>query len=295
MDTKKFMFSASSFKEYLQCGLKFKFNKIDKLEKTEVATHHRWFGSLIHALIYHSVAEYDGNSKTMNLRKTPRTKETLELFEDLWHEKIKDNESEIILKSVGERPTGKFARGKLASLGSNNEEITQEDLEEGWKEQGLLMLKNGIEIIQGIHDIVELERKTFYHIKGYNFMGFIDVLAKDKDGKYEFYDFKTSWDNPYGLEDDFQFFGYAKAISEDKKLGINEEYFPKGHWVALRKGKTFTYELDKKKFWDTIRLTQKTMESIEANVFLPDYGGPLCKFCDFRHVCYGDDEKIWSR
>lgn len=295
MDTKKFMFSASSFKEYLQCGLKFKFNKIDKLPKTETATHHRWFGSLIHALIYYSIAEYDGDSKSMTLRKRARVKKTLEVFEELWEEKAKDNESQIILKSLGEKPLGKFARGKLASLGSTNEDIEQEALEAGWREQGRLMLQNGIDVVQGIHDIVELEKKMFYHIKGYNFMGFVDVLAKDKEGKYEFYDFKTSWDNPYGLEDDFQFFGYTKALSEDKKLGIKEQYFPRGYWVALRKGNLFPYELTKSKFWDTIKLTQKTMENIEANIFLPDYGGPLCKFCDYRHVCYGDDDSVWSK
>lgn len=295
MDTKKFTFSASSFKDYLQCGLKFKYSKIDKLERAETATHHRWFGSLIHALIYHSVAEYDGSSKNLTLTNRLRKKETLDLFEDIWEENPKTNEGEVILKSVGEKPKGKFSRGKLASLGVNDEEIDQKVLEEGWKDEARKMLENGIDIISDIHEIVELEKKTFYHVKGYKFMGFIDVLAKDKEGKYEFYDFKTSWDRSYDLENDYQFFGYAKAISEDKKLGINESYFPTGYWAYLRKKELLPYVLTKNKFWDMIHLTKSTMENIEANVFPPDYGGPLCKFCDFRHVCYGSDENIWSR
>lgn len=295
MNAKDFMFSASSFKDYLQCGLKFKFSKIDKAEKTETATHHRWFGSLIHSLIYHSVAEYDGSSKNLVLRKRARKKATLDLFEDLWEEKAKTNEGEVILKSLGEKPVGKFARGKIASLGSTNENIEQAMLDEGWREEARKMLENGINIITSLDNIVELEKKVFYHIKGYRFIGFVDVLAKDSEGKYEFYDFKTSWDRSYNLQEDFQFFGYSKALSEDKKLGVNEEYFPKGYWVYLRKGESLPYTLTKNKFWDMINLTSKTMENIEADIFLPDYGGPLCKFCDYRHICYGSDENIWKR
>lgn len=295
MDAKNFMFSASSFKDYLQCGLKFKFSKIDKAEKTDTATHHRWFGSLVHALIYYSIADYEGDSKTMKLRKRVRKKETLNLLESLWNEKAKNSDGEIILKSIGEKPKGKFSRGKIVSLGSNNEEIEQSDLEEGWLEEAKKMVSNGIDVISGIHEIVELEKKIFYHVKGYKFMGFVDVLAKNKNGEYEFYDFKTSWDKAYNLEDDFQFFGYAKALSEDKKLEIDEKYFPKGYWVFLRKGELLPYTLTKPKFWDMIKLTQSAMSNIEANIFLPDYGGPLCKFCDYRHICYGEDDKIWSR
>jgi CRISPR/Cas system-associated exonuclease Cas4 (RecB family) len=297
MDTKSFLFSASSFKDYLQCGLKFKFSRIDKAERTETATHHRWFGSLVHALIYYSIADYEGNSKTMNLRKRVRKKAALDMLEDLWKSKAKNSDAEIILKSIGDRPTGKFSRGKIKSLGNNNENISQEDLEEGWLEEAKIMLGNGIDVISGIHKIIELEKKIMYHVKGYKFMGFVDVLAQDSDGKYEFYDFKTSWEKPSqnDLHNDFQFFGYAKALSEDDKLGINEDYFPKGNWVFLRKGENISYELKKDKFWEMIRLTQSVMSNIEANIFLPDYGGPLCKFCDFRHICYGSDDKIWSR
>jgi CRISPR/Cas system-associated exonuclease Cas4 (RecB family) len=295
MDAKNFMFSASSFKDYLQCGLKFKFSKIDKAEKTETATHHRWFGSLVHALIYYSIADYEGDSKTMKLRKRVRKKETLNLLESLWNEKAKNSDGEIILKSIGEKPKGKFSRGKIVSLGSNNENIEQSDLEAGWLEEAKKMVSNGIDVISNIHEIVELEKKIFYHIKGYKFMGFVDVLAKNKEGEYEFYDFKTSWDKAYNLEDDFQFFGYTKALSEDKKLEIDEKYFPKGYWVFLRKGDLLPYTLAKEKFWQMIKLTQSAMDNIESNIFLPDYGGSLCKFCDYRHICYGEDEKIWSR
>lgn len=295
MDTKSFMFSASSFKDYLQCGLKFKYSKVDKRERAESSTHHRWFGSLVHSLIYHSIADYDGTSKDMTLRASPRKKETMELFEDIWHEKASNNEANIILKSLGDKPIGRFSTGKLASLGSTNGDMPQEELEEGWKEEARKMIENGIDILSDIHEIVELEKKIFYHVKGYKFMGFVDVLAKNKEGQYEFYDFKTSWDRSYDLDNDFQFFGYAKALSEDKGLGIKEDYFPTGYWVYLRKKELLPYELKKEKFWDMIRMTEKTMQNIESNIFLPDYGGPLCKFCDFRRICYGDDENIWTR
>jgi CRISPR/Cas system-associated exonuclease Cas4 (RecB family) len=295
MDTKSFMFSASSFKDYLQCGLKFKFSKIDKVKPTETATHHRWFGSLVHAMIYHSIADFDGSGKNLVLRKKPRKKTTLKIFENIWDGISKDNESEIIIKSIGEKPIGKFARGKIASLGSTNEGIEQSVLEEGWREEARKMIEHGIDVVSNIHKIVELEKKMFYRVRGHSFMGFVDVLAQDKDGLYEFYDFKTSWDKSYDLQNDFQFFGYAKAISEDKALGINESYFPKGHWVYLRKGELLEYKLNKSKFWEMMDITKSAMENMENDIFLPDYGGPLCRFCDFRHICYGDDDKVWGK
>lgn len=295
MNTKSFMFSASSFKDYLQCGLKFKFSKIDKVERTETATHHRWFGSLVHSLIYYSIADFDGSGKSLVLRKKVRKKAALKLLEELWQGKASNNDAEIIMKSIGEKPEGKFSRGKIASLGSNNEDIEQSMLEEGWLEEAKKMVGHGVDVIDNIHKIVELEKKIFYHVKGYKFMGFVDVLAQKEDGQYEFYDFKTSWDKSYDLDNDFQFFGYAKALSEDKGLGINESYFPTGYWVHLRKGELLPYNLTKGKFWDMIKLTQSAMDNMESDIFLPDYGGPLCKFCDFRHICYGSDDKIWSR
>lgn len=295
MNTKDFWFSASSFKDYLQCGLKFKFSKIDKVEPTVTATHHRWFGSLVHAMIYHSIADYDGSGKNLVLRKKNRKKTTLKVFEDVWDGNPKDNNAEIILKSIGEKPVGKFSTGKIASLGSTNSDIEQSVLEDGWREEARKMIENGIDVISGIHEIVELEKKMFYKVRGYNFIGFIDVLAKDKDGLYEFYDFKTSWDKSYDLQNDFQFFAYAKAVMEDSKIGIKESYYPTGYWVHLRKGDLLPYKLTKNKFWDMMDITKSAMENMESDVFLPDYGGPLCKYCDFRHICYGEDEKIWSR
>jgi len=295
MNTKTFMFSASSFKDYLQCGLKFKFSKIEKATPTETATHHRWFGSLVHSLIYYSTADFDGSGKNLVLRKKFRKKAALKLLDDIWNGKTPNNDAEIIVKSIGEKPNGKFSRGKIAALGSTNENIDQDLLEDGWKEEAKKMVENGIDILEGVHEIVELEKKIFYHVKGYKFMGFVDVLAKNKDGNFEFYDFKTSWDKAYDLDDDFQFFGYAKALSEDKGIGINEDYFPKGYWVHLRKGELLEYNLNKAKFWDMISVTETAMKNMENDIFLPDYGGPLCKFCDFRHICYGSDDKIWSR
>jgi CRISPR-associated protein Cas4 len=295
MNTKSFMFSASSFKDYLQCGLKFKFSKIDKVEKTETATHHRWFGSLVHSLIYYGIADFDGSGKNLILRKEARKKEALKILDELWDEKTPNSDAEIIAKSIGDKPNGKFARGKLVSLGSNNEDIEQSKLEEGWREEARKMIENGITVLESVHKIVELEKKIFYHVKGYKFMGFVDVLAQNENGDYEFYDFKTSWDKAYDLNDDFQFFGYTKALSEDKELGINESYFPKGYWVHLRKGEKLEYNLSKSKFWDMVNLTERAMKNMENDIFLPDYGGPLCKFCDFRHICYGSDDKIWGR
>lgn len=292
MDTKTFMFSASSVKEYMQCGLKFRYGRIDKLPRSESYSHHRWFGTLVHSLIYHSVAEHT-SSKELVMRDKPRTTFPTKLFEDVWTGRETDDPiAQVINKDLGEKPVGKFLTGKIKSLGKGNPDISQEDLEKAWKAEAKKMIKNGMRVLQDIPEIVELEKKMFWTIQGKRFIGFSDVVAKDADGKYQYFDFKTSWDKPgKKLDDDFQFFSYSLALKDI----LNLDYFPKGHYVHLKSGDVVEYELTPYVFGKMMGVVKGAFDDMEHNLFLPNYGSPLCPYCDFRHLCYGSDDKIWRR
>lgn len=293
MKTKGYTFSASSIKEYLQCGLKFKYGRVDKRERTITASHHRWFGTMVHNLIYAAIAEHK-SGKDLKLRKVPDEKLALNLLNTVWDaEESNDPVAKIVLKDMGERPTGKFATGKIKALGKDNEDtITQAQLEEGWKKEARKMVKNGIKVASQVPHIVELEYKLLWTMLGRRFVGYADILAQNDEGKYEFYDFKTSWNKPQEsyVAKDFQFFAYSMALHDLLDL----DYYPDGHLVHLRSGAVVTFHMTPEIRAKMLHTLKDVFDFIEMDIYFDDYDGYLCPYCDFRHICYGDKAKTWQ-
>lgn len=289
MNTKNYMFSASSVKEYMQCGLKFKFGRIDKLDRMEASTHHRWLGSLVHSLIYTSVADVEAGRKSLTLREGPIDEDSpLERLENLWNENPQDPIDEFIMKDIGEKPVGNFVTAAIKSLGQGVDNPSQDFLEKGWKTEAKKMVKNGIEVVKSINTITELEQKLFWTLLGRKFIGFIDVMGKDENGRIQFYDFKTSFRKPSQaqVDDDFQFFVYSIAIKDKLKL----DYFPVGNYVHLRSGSVVPFDLNENgMFPKMISQLKNSFDNLEDDLFFDDYNGPLCAYCDFRHICYGEN------
>jgi len=290
MNTYDYMFSASSIKEYQQCGLKFKFGRIDKLERMESSTHHRWLGSLVHNLIYTSVADVNEGMKSISIRENNFVDEStpLERLNNIWDENPQDEIDEFIMKDVGEKPKGNFVTAAIKSLGHGVDNPSQEYLEKGWKKEAEKMVLNGIGVVKNIHEIKTLEKKIFWNMMKRKFIGFIDVLGENEEGKIEFYDFKTSFKKPSKnqIDEDFQFFAYSLAL-KDK---FNLDYYPVGNYVHLRSGSVIPMNLNENgMFPKMIGQLRNSFENLEDDLFFDDYNGPLCAYCDFRHICYGKD------
>lgn len=287
---KTYLFSASSIKEYLQCGLKFKYGRIDKLFGTETPSHHRWFGTLVHSAIYSGISRGD----IKNLIPTGRVDEpyALSVLEAAWEGKSskKDPMIQSIVENLGPKPVGKFARGKIAALGVSDENISQEELEAAWKREARGMVLSGLAVVRAIPKIEMLEHKLLWTLGGSRFVGYIDVVSRDESGLYTFYDFKTTWDKPPKLADDFQFFAYSYGLRENKNLS----YFPVGHYVHLRSGAAIPVEVDSAAAKKMTKTTSNVLKNLEAGIFFDDYGGPLCPYCDFRNICYGSGG-AWKR
>lgn len=284
MDTNNFTFSASSVKDYIQCGLKFKYGRIDKATRSPAATHHKWMGDLVHNAIYASVARLS-SFKSWAVMDSPMTTEDLDaLFEELW-----SGTSGLIKTEVQAREKFRFVEKSSPLFNSIS---TPEDAELVWKKIAKEMITYGVEMLKGLQ-IVELEKKLVFTILKKNFVGFLDVLAVDPTtGQYIFYDFKTSWDKEpeSKLAEDIQFFCYALALKDILKL----DYWPTGYWVHLRTGKVVPYVLTPKTFSIAMAKMKKVFSNMENGVFFPAFGSPLCKYCDFRHLCYGSEDYLWQ-
>lgn len=278
-------FSASSVKEFLQCGLKFKYNRIDKLPRDETATHHRWFGTLVHETIYSTLGKAPEGGKDFELYSEPIRKFPTKLFNILWDGKESDDPHvKQISKALGDRPTGQFVPGKTVALGNNVAEPTQMFLEAGWKKEARKMVKNGIELLKSLL-VVEVEKKITWELDGYSFVGYVDLLVKDEDGIYSYYDLKTAWNRPTAsdMEKDFQFFFYSYALKEI--LGL--DYYPKGYFVHLRSGIPVEFSLVDNLYDYFTATFKRVVRDIEYNMFMPNYNSPLCGYCDFRTQCFG--------
>jgi hypothetical protein len=99
--TDTFRFSASSYKSYIQCGRKFKFEKIEKIKVNpdDEVGHARWMGKLVHASVYQSIADFnpEGDFKSWTLREgRPDLSRALKLFRALWEQDYSDPHTKVI-------------------------------------------------------------------------------------------------------------------------------------------------------------------------------------------------------
>lgn len=273
MNLDNFIFSPSSYKEYQQCGLKFRYKRVDKIPPGDEISHHRWYGRLVHELIYAGLAERTGK-KTYKLRETPDKEYALSLIEPIWSGKPIDKVSKLISKGLGDHPKD-FFPGRIKDL-------QEGDIEAGWKRQAYIMVGNGIDMVEGV-DIQQIETKMFWKYLGHNFIGYIDLIARNAQKRVEFYDYKTAWGKPgKSLQRDFQFYSYSLSLKQT--LGL--DYFPTGYWSHVKDGTLIPYEV-------TPEVEEMFKESdvfarLENDVF-PANHSLLCKFCDYRELCYGKD------
>lgn len=294
MNTKEFKFSASSLKTFLQCGQKFKYEKVDRLKPEMEVGHARWLGKVVHASIYAGVGEFkpDEGFKSWELDTYKVTSDTIEerihrtiaTANALWDR----DESTPYLKSLYEnevgsdQPTGRFMQKKKEP--SLNVE-DQGELEAAWKVQALKMAENGVRSLLRATELVKLEYDITFLFEDHKFSGFVDVLAKNKDGQYVYMDFKTVWDKPSEakLRQDPQFILYSYALKEI--LGL--DYYPKGYFVHLKSGKLVEFEMKPEVIPDFSKKFVRAVHMIERDLF---YKQPsvLCGYCDFAKICLGN-------
>lgn len=291
-DTKTYMFSVSSMKEFEQCGVKFKFGRVEKLEKDPESTHHRWLGKVVHASIYSSIGR-------MNLaegfKSWEKTKEhgyeidataSLAFFSACWDGTDDEYLTQAIALEAGPKPTGRFLRQKKKKSMDTDDQTT---LEVEWRRESEQMLRNGLSIIAKLPEIVEIEKKINFNFQGKTFVGYVDMIAKGSDGRYIYLDFKTSWNRPSDkdVDGDLQFILYSTALKEI--LGV--DYYPTGYYVHLRSASVVRFDLNDAILKKTNERVAKNFGRLEKGLFFLNKGSPLCSYCDFYSQCYGAIKK----
>lgn len=222
--------------------------------------------------------------KSLELRDEANLDYPLRHLDNVWAGSPTDSISEAVIEDLGRKPVGNFVEGRVLKLGKGLN-WGQSALEDAWKEQARSMIYNGIKVTKDLHKIVELEKQLRWTFEGRRFIGYADVIAEDKEGKLEFYDFKTSWNKPgKRLQEDFQFYAYSYAL---KKI-YNLDYFPKGYFVHLKSGDALPFEVTTENSEHSHEQAQRVFELMEFDVF-PKLGPHvLCGYCDFQKHCFGD-------
>lgn len=283
MDTNNFRFSVSSVKTFRQCGTKFKFEKIDKEQPREEVGHARWLGKIVHASIYQSIAKLnieEGFKSWEIVPGKPNEHAALTLFEALWVGGIDERTKEIYKLEVGsDIPTGRFRKKpKLAALNTDDQKL----LEAAWKMEARKMVKEGVKSLSSLRKILEIEKKIEFVFLGKNFLGYLDIVGEDEDGKVVFLDFKTVWDKPtpYKLQDDPQFVVYPDAL----KGSLNLDYYPTGYFVHLRSGSLVPLVMTDDIMNKMKKSLSETFSYMEDNIY-HHRPGILCNYCDFQYMC----------
>lgn len=158
------------------------------------------------------------------------------------------------------------------------------DLNESYYRQG----KEYFDNFNGFEDyeVIAVEKEVLFEIEGIKIKGFIDVLARDKEGNLHIIDHKSS--DPKSAESE-------KAKEYWKQMAlysipIKEEYgvYPKQlHINAFRKQQWFKKNLEEQDIVDVKKWVVDTVKKIsEEENWLPCSDGYFCNFiCGYRGTC----------
>lgn len=286
MDIKDILFSASSLKTYKQCGRKFYFYRIEKREPTHEPYHYGWVGTIVHNCVYYSIADYNDEEWKVSGIK-PLTKVN-KFFDDLWDGTIELDVSKQLVEDEEIKPNKPIF--KPDSMKEKKYLGLSSDVETQWRLLAKDLLFNGYRLIVDLlkeSDELLLEKEIrFKYNDVIDVVGYVDILVKPENGKWRFYDLKTSRQAPRSVDNDLQFYFYKYGI---KKL-FDLDYEPDGHFVHLRTGKLVKSSKVKKEIVEgTEKEILELLDGISNGSFLPNLYSPLCAFCDFRGYCYGDD------
>lgn len=253
---KKPHLSASSVNSYIDCGLAYKFAKIDRLPP-EFIPDTMAFGTSIH----HTLENYYMEKKSGIILTL---KEIHSCFEALWEIEAANNRD--IVYSKGKTYASYIIEGK--------------DLLSAWYDK---LPKDGFSVIG-------TEVGFAFTIAGISIpiVGFIDLLEEDEAGTIIVTDFKTSA-KAYATDDidnNMQMLVYHLAMKSngyaDREILLKLDCLIKTKTPKFESYYTTRTEEDEKRL---IRKIQCVWDGISKGVFLPNDTGWKCKGCLYKTAC----------
>ena len=248
--------SASSIGKYIDCGLLYRFSKIDRL-KPEFTPDVLIFGSAIHWAIAH----INQGRKVGSLLDLPAV---LQCFEEYWTSVVKKT------------PVLKYSKGK--------------DFESLMKEgKGLLKayFKNGVD--DGFK-VISIEDSFSFTIPGLKvpIIGVTDLIEEDDSGTIIVTDYKTKAKafSEKEIDKDMQLTLYQMAMKageyKDREVMLRFVCLIKTKTPKIAQYWTMRTELDEKRLSKKAR---EVWEGISKGVFIPNDGHWKCFNCGYKQAC----------
>jgi len=252
---KKPHLSASSVNDYIDCGLLYKFSRIDKI-KPEFRSDALEFGSAIHLVL----AEF---YKQRMIGTKMLLKEIHEGFEGFWRELAEDSDLQY-------------------SEGKDFETLLREgkELLTAWYTK---LPENEFKVIGVEEPFILTLRELAIPIVGY-----IDLLEEDESGTIIITDFKTSGRSYSNDETDknLQLTLYQIAVKANgfrgREILLKFDCLIKTKQPKFDQFWTSRSEIEEKR---AIKKVQEVWRGIHKEVFIPNDGHWKCKNCGFKMHC----------
>ena len=250
--------SASSVSDYLDCGLLYKFSRIDKIQP-EFKSDAMELGSAIHM----TLAEF---YKRKMIGEKMLLKEVQEYFEGFWRELAEDN------------PNIQYAEGK--------------DFDTLLREGKELLAVWYAKAPENDFKVIGVEEGFIVHIEGLAvpLIGYIDLLEEDESGTIIITDTKTSGKS-YSIDEvdkNAQLTLYQIAVKangfRDREILLKFDALIKTKTPKFEQFYTSRSEISEKRLIKKIR---GVWEGIRKCVFIPNDGPSnwKCKNCGFKKQC----------
>ena len=253
---KKPHLSVSSVNSYIDCGLQYKFSKIDK-QKPDFLSDNLVFGSCIHRIL----AEFNQEKMMGNILSSD---ELEEMFRNDWEKSAQDNDDI------------QYSKGKSYRVLLN---------------QGVKLLAEFIKSVpENDNTILAIEEPFEFHIEGLDLplIGVIDMIEEDPAGSLIITDYKTSKRAMAISEVDknFQLTVYYTAAKAngyaDREINLKFDIL-----IKTQKPK-FEQIYTSRSYDHTARALKKikhVYDGIQKGVFIPNDTSWRCSGCSYRSHC----------
>lgn len=177
------------------------------------------------------------------------------------------------------------------------------DIREKYYEDGFSYFANLAELDDN-YEILGIEQEVKFKIKKYNFIGYIDLLVRDKrtkeiiivDHKTATLKFKKNGEISKTDEEHFkdfkrQLYIYAKPVIAKYK------HVDKLCWNMVRMNKLITIPFDREEYEDSLKWATDTIDKIKKEMlWLPNQDMFYCQnLCGFRNECSFNEWRVSYR
>lgn len=249
--------SVSSINEYVECGLQYKIDKIDRV-KPEYASDALLFGSAIHRVL-----------EIVHQAKRGKLRLALEFLQSEW-----ETQWQTI---VNEHPDIRYKEGE-----------SYESLLMTGKQ---LLAAYHRDVPQDSYKVLETESPFSFTIEGVPLpiIGVIDLIEEDEGGNLVITDFKTT-SRAYSAEEidkSFQLTVYHMAAKRngfaDREILLRFDCLIKTRSPKFLQYYTIRTEEDEQR---AIKKIHSVWEGIQKRIFTPNDASWKCGYCAFQNHCH---------